>query len=151
MTNLLLTVTLVLSMSTLQRKLLTLAVPPTGAVRQEQSNTPAPFECGQSTKEQNEIIREAEKDHYTTRRVEFIGIRYTRDEVLRRRITIGLQEGDIFTRRNLLRSLRNVSKLKTIHPVNVRDVELHLNRAEKTVDLIICFNEKVRPTSKRAR
>jgi outer membrane protein assembly factor BamA len=85
---------------------LTLAILPTKAVPQEQSKPqvtqefqPAPFKCSQPTSGQNAMIREAEKDHYTTRRVEFIGNRYTRDMVLRRRITIGLQEGDFFTRR----------------------------------------------------
>lgn len=121
---------------------LTLAVLPPGAVSQEQSNPHAPFECAQPTKVQNAIIHEAERDQYTTRRVEFIGNKYTRDVVLRRRIIIGLQEGDLFTRRNLIRGLRNVSKLKMIHPVKVKDVELHLNRSEKTVDLSICFKER---------
>jgi outer membrane protein assembly factor BamA len=123
---------------------LTLAILPTGAVSQEQFNPDTPFECSQPTKVQNAIIREAERDQYTTRRVEFIGNRDTRDAVLRRRIIIGLQEGDLFTRWNLIRSLRNVSKLKLIHPVKVSDVELHLNRSERTVDMIICFKEKER-------
>jgi len=136
---------------------LTLAILPTQAVSQEQSNPqvtqevqPAPLNCSQPPSEQNAIIREAEKDRYTTRRVEFIGNRYTRDMVLRRRITIGLQEGDLFTRRNLIRSLRNVSRLKIIYPVSLRDVELHLNRSEKTVDMIICFQERERHGPKRA-
>ncbi|MGH9957595.1 MAG: POTRA domain-containing protein [Pyrinomonadaceae bacterium] len=115
-----------------------------------QESQPAPFRCAQPISEQNAIIREAEREHYTTRRVEFIGNTWTRDIVLRRRIIIGLQEGELFTRRNLVRSLRNVSRLKIIYPVNQKDVEMQLNRSEKTVDMIICFKERERHSRKRA-
>lgn len=113
---------------------LTLTVVPAGGSLHAQ--------CSQPTQEHDAIIREAENDRYTTRRVEFIGHRYTRDMVLRRRINIGLQEGEFFTRRNLLRSLQNVSKLKQIYPVNMRDVELRLNRSDRTLDVTICFQER---------
>lgn len=123
----------------------------TQAVSQEQSNPqvtqevqPARLNCSQPASEQNAIIREAETDKYTTRRVEFNGNRYTGDMVLRRRIIVGLQEGDLFTRRNFIKSLRNVSKLKIIYPVRPRDVVMHLNRSEKTVDMNICFKERRR-------
>jgi len=105
-------------------------------------------ECSQPTEERDDIIREAEKDQYTTRRVEFLGNRYTRDTTLRRRTNIGLQEGELFTRQNLVRSLRNVSKLKQIYPVQLKDVELRLNRDDKTVDMMICFKERARRAAK---
>ena len=99
-------------------------------------------ECSQPTKERDTIIREAENDRYTTRRVEFIGNRYIRDATLRSRTNIGLQEGDLFTRRNLARSLRNVSTVKGIYPVRMKDVELRLSRDDKTVDVVICFRPR---------
>lgn len=113
---------------------LTLTVVPVGGSLHAQ--------CSQPAQEQEAIIREAENDRYITRRVEFIGHRYTRDEVLRRRINIGLQEGEFFTRRNLLRSLQNVSKLKQIYPVKMGDVELRLNRSDRTLDVTICFQQR---------
>ena len=122
---------------------LTLTVVPAGGSLHAQ--------CSQPTQEQEVIIREAENDRYITRRVEFIGHRYTRDEVLRRRINIGLQEGEFFTRRNLLRSLQNVSKLKQIYPVKMRHVELHLNRSELTIDVTICLQPTERRSRKRSR
>lgn len=70
--------------------------------------------------------------------------------VLRRRIIIGLQEGELFTRRNLVRSLRNVSRLKIIYPVSQKDIEMQLNRSEKTVDMIICFKEREKNTAENA-
>jgi hypothetical protein len=99
-------------------------------------------ECSQPTAERDAIIREAEKDQYTTRRVEFIGNRYVRDATLRSRTNLGLQEGEFFTRQNLVRSLRNVSTVKQIYPVRMKDVELRLNRDEKTADVLICFRER---------
>lgn len=103
--------------------------------------------CSQPTLEQNALIREAETDKYTTRRVEFAGNPYTSDVVLRRRLNIGMQEGDLFKRQGLIRGLRNVSKLKVIYPARLRDVVIQLDRSEKTVDMIICFREKRRPPS----
>jgi len=102
------------------------------------------FKCSQRGSEQNTLIREAERDRYTTRRVEFIGNNYTRDGILRRRIIIGLQEGDWFTRHNLIRSLQNVSKLSVIYPARLRDVVIQLDRPGKMVNMIICFREKRR-------
>jgi len=112
---------------------------------QAQESEEGQFKCSQRGFEQNTLIREAERDRYTTRRVEFIGNNYTRDEILRRRIIIGLQEGDLFTRQNLIRSLRNVSKLKVIYPARLRDVVIQLDRPGKMVNMIICFREKRRP------
>jgi hypothetical protein len=112
---------------------------------QAQDSEDGQFKCSQPGFERNTLIREAERDRYTTRRVEFIGNNYTRDEILRRRIIIGLQEGDLFTRPNLIRSLQNVSKLKVIYPARLRDVVIQLDRLGKMVNMIICFREKRRP------
>lgn len=110
----------------------------------EQEETAA-GDCSQPANEQAALIREAEAKQYTTRRVEFSGNRYTGDTVLRRRFVMGLQEGDRFSRRNYIKSLRNVSKLKMIYPVRPRDVVLRLNSDEKTIDIRVCFRERRRP------
>jgi len=111
-------------------------------VRAQSSAQIASSQCSQPTEERDAIIREAEKDRYTTRRVEFIGNRDIRDATLRSRTNIGLQEGDLFTRQNLVRSLRNVSRVKGIYPVRMKDVELRLNRDDKTIDMVICFRQR---------
>lgn len=55
------------------------------------------------------------------------------------------QEGDLFTRQKLVKSLRNMSKLRSeIYPVKLKNVELQLNEPEKTVDMLICFKSKRR-------
>ena len=113
------------------------------ALLQAQSSAQiASTECLQPTAERDAMIREAEHDQYTTRRVEFIGNRYIRDATLRSRTNIGLQEGYLFSRQNLVRSLRNVSTVKGIYPVRMKDIELRLNREEKTVDMVICFRQR---------
>ncbi len=99
----------------------------------------------QSSTERESLLREAIKNRYTVRRVEFTGNEFTRDNILRRRIF--LQEGDRFTRRNLLRSIANVSKLKIIYPVRLNDVSVRLDRTDKLIDLTIRFRERrTRPT-----
>jgi outer membrane protein assembly factor BamA len=132
--------------------LIAIALPP-GQVLSAHQQFPTPdpqdsdvgqFNCSQRTFEQTALIREAETDKYTTRRVEFIGNNYTRDGVLRRRIIMGLQEGELFTRQNLIKSLKNVSRLKIIYPARLRDVVIQLDRPGKMVNMIICFREKRR-------
>jgi len=56
-----------------------------------------------------------------------------------------MEEGNLFTRHNLTASLRNVSRLKTIYPVTIKNVVVGLDRAEKTLDLRICINERPQP------
>jgi hypothetical protein len=102
----------------------------------------------QSSTEHESLLREAIENRYTVRRVEFTGNEFTRDNILRRRIF--LQEGDVFTRRNLLRSIANVSKLKIIYPVRLYDVFVRLDRTDKLIDLTIRFRERRTRRTKRA-
>jgi outer membrane protein assembly factor BamA len=99
------------------------------------------FGCTQPVGEQATIIREAEANHYSIRRLEFLGNESIGDWVLRKRMGT-LQEGEKFRRSNLIRSLKNVSRLKTLHPVRLSDVTLRLEESDKLVDMVICFKEK---------
>jgi Surface antigen variable number repeat len=106
-----------------------------------QGSNPAAFKCSQPSTEQEPLIREAVKNRFWVRRVEFLGNEYTRDDVLRQRIM--LQEGDTFTRENLVKSLKSVNRLKgIIYPVKLSDVIIRLNRREKIIDMTICFKER---------
>ena len=101
------------------------------------------FKCAQAAPEQNALINQAIEQQYLVRRVEFVGNEYTRDNVLRRKIT--LEECDVFTRENLIKSLESVSTLKKIiYPVKLSDVEIRLDRSEKIIDMTICFKETKR-------
>jgi surface antigen-like variable number repeat protein len=102
--------------------------------------------CSQPPAVQSSLIRRAQKNKYSIRRVEFIGNEKTRDSVLRKRIL--LQEGNVFTRAILIKSLASVSTLKTIYPVTLNDVVAQLKDEEKTIDVLICFKERRRRTLK---
>lgn len=92
--------------------------------------------------ERESLLREAIANQYTVRRVEFTGNESTRDNVLRRRIF--LQEGEVFTRRNLQRSIADLNKLKIMYPLTMRDVFVRLDRSDKLIDLTLRFRERRR-------
>jgi outer membrane protein assembly factor BamA len=98
--------------------------------------------CAQPAAEQEALIREAEKGRFILRRMELVGNVSTADEALHRRIVIRMAEGNLFSRRNLIASLKNVSRLKTIYPVTMKDVVARLDKTEKTLDLRICIKER---------
>ncbi|MBV9928897.1 MAG: hypothetical protein JOZ96_28050 [Acidobacteria bacterium] len=103
----------------------------------------AAYKCSQPAAEREALIRKAEAEEYTVRRVEFLGNEHTSDQSLRRRIL--LMEGDPFTRKNLVETLRSLSRARAIYPVGLADVELSLSGgSEKEVDTVICFREKRR-------
>ena len=102
------------------------------------------FLCAQPAAERDRLINEAQRNQFTVRRVEFLGLTYTRDTLVRGRMGPLMNEGELFTRRNLLRSLRRVSTLKQIYPVRLKDVEIRLNASDRLVDMTICFTERPR-------
>lgn len=95
---------------------------------------------------QSQLMAEAEQNEYAVRRVELIGNARTRDNVIRRRLL--QNEGDIFQRKLLEQSLSNVSKLRNFDRVSIQDVDVQLNREDKTVDFLIHLTER---TSSRKR
>ena len=96
--------------------------------------------CRQTTTEQTPWLREAVVQRYTLRRVEFIGNETISDNDLRHRVV--LREGDLFSQRNLAKTLVSLNKLKSLYPVTMRDVIVRLDRAEKLVDMTFCIRER---------
>ncbi|HKZ79307.1 MAG TPA: POTRA domain-containing protein [Pyrinomonadaceae bacterium] len=92
--------------------------------------------------EQSRLIEEAAKNKFTVGQVEFIGNETIRHSILARRILFN--EGDIFARELLEQSVRNLSKLKLIKPVTVKDVEVRLDRDEKLIDFLFKVTERQR-------
>ena len=88
---------------------------------------------------------EAQRNEFSVRRVEFVGLTYTHDHVLRDRLPPIVNEGDVFTRDKLVRSLRRMSALKrAIYPLRLTDVEIRLDRTQGLVDMTICFRQRPR-------
>ena len=88
----------------------------------------------------SQLMEEAERNEYSVRRVEFVGNEQVRDNTLRRRFV--QQEGNVFSRRALKQSLHNFSRLMTIYPVSLHDIDVNLDRQEKLMDLTIYFRER---------
>ena len=105
-------------------------------------------QCSQTAQtgaERSNLIDEAERNHFTLRRTEFVGLTYTRDHVLRDRMTPIINEGDEFTRAKLLTSLRRMSGLKrAVYPLRLTNVVIRLDRSESLVDVTICFRQRPR-------
>lgn len=100
--------------------------------------------CNQSTAERNALMTRAESENFTVRRVEFLGLRTTPDQVVRPKMSPFVNEGDIFSRKKLAKSLQSMSKLtRRIHPVGMKDVVIEL-REPQVVDMLICFKERRR-------
>ena len=112
--------------------------------RREYLQETAEGDCKQSIAEQNALMARAEKENFTVRRVEFLGLTNTPDQVVRKRMGPFVNEGDIFSRKKFIKSLQNMSKLKrTIYPVSMKDVVFEL-RESQVVDMLICFRERRR-------
>ena len=107
-----------------------------------ESRSEYPQDCNQPATEQRSLITEAERQKFTVRRVEFVGLTYTRDQSIRERMTPLLNEGDLFSRKKLVKSLQSMSKNQAVYPVRMSDVVLYLNRTEQFVDMTICFKER---------
>jgi surface antigen-like variable number repeat protein len=87
------------------------------------------------------LMDDAMQSEYTVRRVEFSGNQHIRDNTLRRRF---LQPaGDVFSRKVLEQSLKNLSRLRIIYPVTLSDVEVRLDRENKHVDFTIYSRERL--------
>ena len=94
--------------------------------------------------EREALMKDAEQRQFTLRRVEFVGLTYTRDEKMRSRMR-NFNEGEIFSLANLVESLARMNQLKgEIYPVRITDLMLRLNEPEKVVDITICFRPKRR-------
>ena len=96
--------------------------------------------CGQTTADQSPSLREAIDRRFTLRRVEFIGNETSSDQELRRRVV--LREGDLFSQRNLARTLVSLNRLTKLYPLTMRNVIVRLDRTEKLVDLTFCIRER---------
>jgi hypothetical protein len=109
-------------------------------------------ECNQSVAARNDLMSEAERGTFSVRRVEFIGLTYTHDQVVRDRMTPLVQEGDIFSRAKLIKSLQKMSRLRaSLYPLRLRDVVVQLDKQDRSVDMIICFKQKPRSQTSAAR
>ncbi len=110
------------------------------------ANGQTPFHCSQTSTVQEELIREAQVRKFHVRRMEVSGATFTWHKEFQKRFW--LDEGDLFTRSGLVKTVRNVSRIRTIYPVGLQDVKILLDRKRHRVDLIFCVMERPRQNSK---
>ncbi len=89
---------------------------------------------------QAQLMAEAERQKYQVRRVMFVGNERTRDNTIRRRFL--MNEGELFQRALLEQSLNHISKLKGLWPVVMHDVEVSLDRTDRTIDISLFLHAK---------
>ncbi len=96
--------------------------------------------CEQARETKDSLIDEADREVFVLRRVSFSGNIYTHDRELRKRGN--LHEGDIFTRKVLETGIKRISKMKSIYPMTIDNVEITLDRPRKDIDIHICVGQK---------
>ena len=106
------------------------------------------YKCGQSIKVSGPMIDEAEREQFNTRRVEIVGNTYTRYREFRKRMVNGMSEGDIFTRVALEKSVRQVSRIRSIYDITMENIEIRLNREDRSIDIVFCVKQKPRRKTK---
>lgn len=114
-------------------------------VTAQQSNQPLAEDnpkCGQPLEISGPLIDEAERKEFNTKWVEIAGNTYTRWREFGRRMAPGMNEGDIFTRAGLEASIKKISKMKTIYPISKENIEIRLDRADGTIDIVFCVKQK---------
>lgn len=99
--------------------------------------------CGHSKSVRDPLIDEAERGQFNVRRVEFVGSTYTRGRDLFKQAR-SVNEGDIFTRENLEIAVKRISKMRTVYPITMDNVEARLDRSDKSVDIVFCIKQKPR-------
>ncbi len=97
--------------------------------------------CGQTREERVPLINEAFTSVFTVRRVSFAGNTYTRDRDFRERKRT-LNEGDIFTPEALETSVKRLSKMRSIRPIRMDDIEVTLDRPRKDIDITFCIRQR---------
>lgn len=100
------------------------------------------YVCSQSTELRDSLIAEAETAEYNVLHIEFVNNVHLSGRKLFRKSGSAINEGDIFTRRNLETAMKRVSKIKSIYPLTIENIEIKLNRADKSIDILFCLKEK---------
>ena len=111
------------------------------AFAQSQPKGEPAIPCGQEPAVQEPIIETAETNQFNVRRVEISGNSSIRHREFVNRLK-GVNEGDIFSRALLRKSVERIARMKKIYPITMRNVELRVNPQYRDVDILICVKER---------
>jgi len=105
--------------------------------------------CGQEQKIRDTLISQAEEEEFNVRWIVISGNTYTRGRDFFKRINPVINEGDIFTLKNLEKAVKRVSKMRTIYPISIENVEVRTERmferngrTYNVIDVIFCVRQK---------
>ena len=104
-------------------------------------------ENGDSRWSKNPTVRDnlidlAEREEYTIRRIYIGGNTYTRFREFRERMLPDFFEGFVFIRRLLVDSVQRISKMKSIYPITIDDVDVAIDQQHKRIDFWINVKQK---------
>lgn len=88
------------------------------------------------------LVEKAEQNEYNVKWVGFCCSLKVRGGVLFGNINKFINEGDIFTRQNLHKSLAALSKLKAIYPVSIENVSVDLDDEERIINITYNIRER---------
>ena len=101
--------------------------------------------CAQDEAEKLRLIKKAEDDQYNVRNIQIFGNTYTRYPAFRERWDKNFEEGSIFTKKILVKSIEGTNKLKTIKPISLDDIKIRLEendqRGWNAIDFDICVQQ----------
>ncbi|MGH9949621.1 MAG: hypothetical protein ACRD6X_20810 [Pyrinomonadaceae bacterium] len=92
--------------------------------------------------ERDERISLAEREKYNIRWIYISGNTYTRHREFRKKMVPEFNEGYIFVRSSLDKSVRKIAKMKVIYPITFDEVKVMLDEKEKFIDFTICVKQK---------
>jgi outer membrane protein assembly factor BamA len=95
-----------------------------------------------TTQERDSRIDLAGREPYRVGQIYVAGNKQTRDREVRERLLRGIRQGDVFEYAALDKSLKWISKIKTIHPVTIENIQVKLDEEEKFIDFIINVEER---------
>ena len=96
----------------------------------------------QQLSELRSLIEKAEQNQYNVKWVEFCCPEKVRGRVLFGKISKFINEGDIFTRQSLYKSLAVLSKLKEIYPVSIENVNVRLDEEKRIINITYNIQER---------
>lgn len=96
--------------------------------------------CNQSKATKLQAIKTAEIKPYRVHDVQIFGNIYLRDREFRERMV--LNEGDLFTKKALDKTIQNFRKMKALKPITIENVGLRLIDEDKDVNIIFCVEER---------
>lgn len=77
---------------------------------------------------------------FTVRRIEFFGNTFTRDKTIRS--LIHLREGDIFSEKNLRKSIKGINSSGILETISETDISWRIDRARLDVDFVFFVKER---------